>query len=256
VERKPRVTPVIASVFDADDVNRTIQGLWIGSELSAMERLSISSFLAHGHQYHLYVYGDVKYVPAETVIHDANDILPESEIFEYKHWGSYAGFSNWFRYELLLQRGGWWVDLDVVCLRPFAFHAEYVIGSEPTAEGGTCPSSGILKAPLKSELMTYLSHVCRSKDRETITWGETGPRLVADGVKRFSQEKYLQHGDVFCPFGWYQWDLALDPEVSLSLDERTCAIHLWNEMWRRNGKEKNAHYHPACLYEKLKAQFL
>ncbi len=32
------------------------QSLWIGAELSAMEQLSIRSFLANGHEFHLYTY--------------------------------------------------------------------------------------------------------------------------------------------------------------------------------------------------------
>ena len=42
-----------------------------------------------------------------------------SDIFRYRDNGSYAGFANFFRYELLRKRGGWWVDLDTICLRPF-----------------------------------------------------------------------------------------------------------------------------------------
>ena len=48
-------------------MSQIIQGLWVGPELSVMEQLSVSSFLRHGHQYHLYVYDDVKNVPAGTL---------------------------------------------------------------------------------------------------------------------------------------------------------------------------------------------
>ena len=86
--------------------NKIIQGLWIGTELSVMEQLSIASFLHSGHHYHLYVYDDLKHVPAGTVVRDASEILPSSSIFQYKNRPSYAGFSNFFRYKLLLERGG------------------------------------------------------------------------------------------------------------------------------------------------------
>jgi hypothetical protein len=39
-------------------------------------------------------------------------------------------------------------------------------------------------------------------------------------------------------------------------DEATHAIHLWNEMWRRNQQDKNHQYHPDCLYEQLKRKYL
>ena len=111
-------------------MNEIIQGLWVGPELSVMEQLSVSSFLRHGHQYHLYVYDDVKNIPAGTVIKDGNEILSASRIFQYKQQASYSGFSNFFRYKLLLERGGWWVDTDTVCLKPFDFSEEYVFSSE------------------------------------------------------------------------------------------------------------------------------
>jgi hypothetical protein len=40
------------------------------------------------------------------------------------------------------------------------------------------------------------------------------------------------------------------------LDDRTFAIHLWNEMWRRAGQDKDGQYHPNCLYEALKRAYL
>lgn len=36
--------------------NWVIQGLWVGGSLSRLEKLSIQSFLAYGHEYHLYAY--------------------------------------------------------------------------------------------------------------------------------------------------------------------------------------------------------
>ena len=53
-----------------------------------------------------------------------------------------------------------------------------------------------------------------------------------------------------------QWQTVLKPDVGLSLDDGTFAIHLWNEMWRLAGQDKNAQYHERCLYEKLKRTYL
>jgi hypothetical protein len=233
-----------------------IQGLWIGAELSVMEYLSIASFLANGHPFHLFVYSHVKNIPAGTIIRDGEEILPASAIFRYRDNGSYAGFANFFRYELLWKYGGWWVDLDTICLHPFRFADDYVIGSEPVADGGSHPISGVLKTPPQSPLMQYLTEVCRGKDRDTLKWGETGPKLVAEGIRRLSLGNYLQASDVFCPLGYYDWKHVLDPAVSVALDTPVSAIHLWNEMWRRHGQDKNAVYHPDCLYERLKARYL
>lgn len=44
-------------------INSPIQSLWIGDQLSKVEELSISSYLNHGNEYHLYTYGDIKNIP-------------------------------------------------------------------------------------------------------------------------------------------------------------------------------------------------
>ena len=110
--------------------NFVVQGLWIGSNLELMEQLSIKSFLANGHHYHLYVYEPVKNVPKGVMVQDANAVIPSREIFAYANGpgrGSVSAFSNIFRYQLLYEKGGWWADLDVVCLRPFDFKGVNVI---------------------------------------------------------------------------------------------------------------------------------
>jgi hypothetical protein len=106
----------------------TIQSLWIGERLSTIERLSIQSFLTNGHEYHLYVYSDVGEVPSGVVLKDASSIIPRDGIFTTR--GSLSIFSDWFRNELLFARGGYWVDLDVVCLRPLHFEEPIVIGKK------------------------------------------------------------------------------------------------------------------------------
>ena len=236
-------------------MNDIIQGLWVGNELSVMEQLSIASFLRNGHEYHLYVYEDVKNIPSGTTIKDGTEILPASRIFQYKQQASYAGFSNFFRYKLVLERGGWWVDTDTICLKSFDFEAEYVFSSE-FAMGQEFINSGIFKAPAGSDVMSYAWGVCDAKDPEQIVWGETGPRLMAAAVREFSLERYTQPPEVFCPIGYADWHKVLEPDADLNLSERSYAIHLWNERWRAARQDKNATYLAECLYERWKRSYL
>ena len=236
-------------------MNEVIQGLWIGPELSVMERLSISSFLKNGHEYHLYVYDDLANVPLGTVVRDADEILARSKIFRYKHQASYAGFSNFFRYKLLLERGGWWADTDLVCLRRFDFTEEHVFGSEMCG-GREVVTSGIIKAPAGSQAMACAWNVCQSKEPEKLIWGETGPKLVAEVVRQFSLYSHVKSHEIFCPLGYDQWRKVLEPDTDESLLKESYSIHLWNEMWRAAGQNKNASYDPACLYERLKRKCL
>jgi mannosyltransferase OCH1-like enzyme len=236
------------------DLNRIVQGLWIGPALSVMEQISIASFIQNGHEYQLYIYDDVKNIPPGTVIRDASEILPASRIFQYKHFPTYAGFANYFRYKLLLERGGWWIDTDTICLKPFDFPGEHVFATEKDA-GLEVVTSGIIKAPVGSPVMAYAWEVCQSKQPDQLVWGETGPRLMGEAVKKFSMEAYVKPSHCFCPRSYDEWRSVLEPEAE-GLDERAYAIHLWNERWRDAGQDKNAEYDPACLYEQLKRRYL
>lgn len=231
------------------------QGLWIGAELSVMEQLSISSFLRNGHEYHLYVYGEVAHVPEGTVLKDGNEILPASEIFQYRNRKSYAAFSNFFRYKLLWERGGWWVDMDIVCLKPFDCAEDYVFASE-MARAQQVVSSGVIKTPAASPPMSDAWQTCRAKNPELLVWGEVGPKLLGEVVERFSLNRYVKRPEVFSPLGYKEWREVLEPGRAREFAEDTLAIHLWNEMWRRNGQDKNHPYDPECLYERLKRKYL
>lgn len=239
------------------DPNKIIQGLWIGQELSMLEQLSIASFLLNGHEFHLYVYDDLKNVPEGTVLKAADEILSAERIFQYKDQPTYAGFANFFRYKLLLERGGWWVDMDTICLRRFDFPEAHVFSSE-VDKGLEVITSGIIKAPAGSGVMAYAWEVCQGKKPEQLVWGETGPRLMGEAVRKFSLEHFTKPHNVFCPLAYDEWQKVLDPEPALSLqdDQDVYAIHFWNEKWRAAGYDKNGQYSEACLYEQLKRKYL
>ncbi|MEM7333868.1 MAG: glycosyltransferase, partial [Chloroflexota bacterium] len=106
-----------------------IQSLWIGNELSLLEQLCVASFIANGHEFHLYTYGDVRNVPEKAVVKDGNEIIPEKYLFS-AHKGSWAAFSDWFRWSMLYKNGNFWVDTDTICLKPFVFDSDLVFGYE------------------------------------------------------------------------------------------------------------------------------
>ena len=114
-----------------DNNNLLINSLWIGDSLSPLEILCIHSYINHGHKFLLWTYSDVINIPIHknVIRKNAAEILKKDAIFSYEkglYPGSYAGFSDIFRYKLLFERGGWWVDMDTVCLRAFDFPEKYV----------------------------------------------------------------------------------------------------------------------------------
>src|SRR6476646_687175 len=121
-----------------------IQSLWLG-DFTTMERLAVCSFLENGHEFHLYAYKSLRGVPDGVKLRDGNEIVSSDRIFKDSR-GTFAGFANAFRYKLLLERGGWWVDTDAVCVKPFAFDGAHVFGSELSL-GAPAVNCGAIKAP-------------------------------------------------------------------------------------------------------------
>lgn len=259
-----------------------VQSLWIGGKLSTMERLAIRSFLANGHPYHLYTYGDVEGVPDGTTILDGRGIVGEDRIFRYSEaeGGGYAGFADVFRFNLLDQRGGWWVDTDVVCLRPFDHEAELVVSSSWEGKWGQLPNSCILRIPAGSRLAGELVAATSKVDGGSVGFGAIGPLLVQRLVRDLRLESHVVPYWHFCPVVWRRLaeTIALPeatPRIEIAkfrikeaarrflrpanklgrIERGSYAVHLWNEMWRRQDLDKNGGFHPSAIYEQLKRRY-
>lgn len=226
-----------------------------------MERIAISSFLHHGHQFHLYTYGPVAGVPQGTTLLDAAQILPASSIFRYSSGfgaGSPAVFSDVFRYQLLLERGGWWVDTDVICLRPFDFQQDSVLGLEHLEPGSDSliVSTSVIKQPAGSPLMRWASKQCSEVARENIAWGQVGPRLLQRGVEAFGLQATTEKPACFSPIPYFEWRRFLEPAASLCVGSDTYGVHLWHQMWSHNSVDTDGSFPSDCLYSQWRNQYL
>ena len=222
--------------------NKVIRGLWIGKSLSLMEQLSIKSFLANGHEYHLYIYGKVKNIPKGVIVKDANMILPKSRIFKYDGGfgaGSYSGFANLFRLKLLLDKGGIWADLDIICLRSFDFKEGYVFASEKLPDGKIKVNNGIIKAPKGSEFIKECYKKAEIMNSKTLLHGQNGADLLELNIDKFNLKHFVFPPNFFCPIGYWDFKKPIDPNFKFKISKETYAIHLWNEMWGRESKNNN-----------------
>lgn len=234
--------------------NRTVQSLWIGEQLTAMEQLSIASFLRCGHEFHLYTYGPVAGMPRGTTRRDAAEILPASSVFGYHSGfgkGSVAVFSDFFRYKLLLERGGWWVDTDVVCQRPLDFAEECILGTErlePQSET-LIVSSAMIRQSAGSALMCWMWDQCQQADKADLQWGEVGPRLMQRGVDALGLHAQARPPKSFSPIPYFEWESFIDPIRQVSIADDTYAVHLWRQMWTQGGVDPDAAFPDTCLYQ-------
>jgi hypothetical protein len=217
-------------------LEEVIQSLWVSGKLSPMEHLSISSYLRHGHEFHLYTYEPVDNIPPGTIVKDANSIIP-SDMYDPKDFTSLALFSDFFRYKLLLDCGGWWSDTDAVCMHTFDFDSPYVFSSEDTKEDGWQVNGGTIKAPKNSDVMAYCWRRCLDTDPHTELWGVCGPTLIAQAVKKMWLVRYVQAPHIFCSVPWWMvWDFK---DLAFKPDPLAYAVHLWNAMWIQEQMDKS-----------------
>ncbi|MBV9331621.1 MAG: glycosyltransferase [Alphaproteobacteria bacterium] len=153
--------------------DNAIHGLWIGRELSKLEKLTLLSFLKHGHEFNLWVYDELdEPLPSGVTLRDAATILPRERIFLKSEAdpsgvgrGSYGPFSDLFRYKLLHDEGGIWVDMDLTCLRAFDFAEPYVFRAHQIGLIGN-----LIKVPKGSELMRRTFEQADRIADENVSW--------------------------------------------------------------------------------------
>jgi hypothetical protein len=234
-----------------------IGSLWVGDKLSNLEILSIKSFILNGHPYHLHVYNDIENIPEGVILEDANKIVPEKDIFyapgSNGRPGSLGAFSDYFRFKMMQETGGYWVDTDIVCIRPFDFKDPYVFASENTHRGEQEATSGIQKFPKNCDAVKYCVEYCDSfEDKNNIRWGDIGPSLVRNTIKKYSLQKYVKDYKIFMPVNWWEANEFFNPNPTFQITPDTYSIHLWNDVWSSNGIDKNGDFHPNSIYEQLK----
>jgi Alpha 1,4-glycosyltransferase conserved region len=147
------------------------------------------------------------------------------------------------------------VDADTLCLKPFEFDEPYVFASQGI-HGPRYVNVAAIKAPPRSAAMQFAWETCERIDTRELRWGQSGPELITRAVEQCSLERYVQPPEVFCPIDFPDWHKLLEPADGLSFDGRTYAVHLWNEMWRRAGTDKDQPWDAECLYEQWKRRYL
>jgi len=235
-----------------------VQALWIGEQLSLLEQLSLRSFVAHGHAVDLWAYGPVAGVPRGVAVHDARAILPEDAIFHYgpeagAGEGSVAAFSDVFRYTLLHARGGWWVDTDVVCLRPLDRLPPVCFGWQDDQRINVA----VLRLPRGSVLARTLRDRAVAAGR-AVAWGVIGPQLMTQVVRELGMTAHALPPSAFYPLHHSEAAAPFAPDPDDALERRlhgAYTVHLWNEMLRRAGVDKDATHPPTSAFERLKRRY-
>ncbi len=232
-----------------DNSNTIIHGLWIGDYLSPLEMLTLHSFIEQGHTFHLWLYEPLQNeLPQGVICQDANSIIPQSEIFvrqkgdPHKGFGkgSLALFSDLFRYKLLYEKGGWWVDMDITCIQAFEFEAPYFFRAHPLL-----PMVGnVMKCPRGAPVMlaTYeaVKERCNANTKEWLL----SNKILNEQVQNFNLAGYIKSG-YSNPDDWLEIERLLyagfEPQTPWKY------IHWMNEEWRSRAISKEAFFKNSYL---------
>jgi len=158
----------------------------------------------------LKVYDKVKNIPESAIIKDANGIIPQNEMF-VDGFGGYVNFSNRFRYKMLYKIGGWWVDMDTICLKPFDFETDYVFSSETSDPFSrklvnTTYIRSLPGAKFLNDCLDFLD----KRGIENLHWGELGVNLISRMIFRNGLGEYVKEPEIFCPVSGYQLNLLIN----------------------------------------------
>jgi|TARA_Y100000296_G_scaffold66548_1_gene78662 mannosyltransferase OCH1-like enzyme len=207
-----------------------VNGFWYGSELGELEKLCINSWIKNGYEFHLWLYDGVE-VPKGVVVENANHIVSLHEYFTYDEGvskGTAVAFSNLFRAQLLYQRGGLYVDLDVLCLKPYDFNKRFVFSEQiDTGLDGDVATCILYSESVGEELFTDWTDWITAKKNNwrPIAHGDLGPILFTKLITLYNLKEYVLPKEYFCPIGWPSHKDIFDYKGD------SYGIHLFGSLW-------------------------
>ncbi|MCC6182151.1 MAG: hypothetical protein IT237_09970 [Bacteroidia bacterium] len=217
-----------------------VHGLWVKGQLSALELLTIKSFMHHGFHFVLWSYEKERLqIPENCEQRIASEIIAEEQVFYYTNQnkfghgkGSYAGFSDVFRYKLLYEYGGIWTDMDMTCLQKFSIKSDYYFRFHATVGA----VGNLMKCPKHAPIMQWCYEQSIQEVQADNTDWMLPIKILNKGIKQFGLKQYIfkQSNDDSFP-------LILKYLTSnKKIDTNWIVFHWMNEEWRSNGISKHA----------------
>lgn len=232
------------------------QTFFSGAGLGICERACLASFAAHGHSLRLYTYERQLDVPVGVELADAATVIPRTErdaFFEAAP-GRVTQFANGFRYRLLNEHGGWWVDTDVMCLSAKVPEVEIVLGREH----GDFVGNAIMRFPSGHPLLAEAERFWR-ENWAVDTWAFTGPHLVSRLAREFDLGSVVASQADLYPVAWPHalelFDPARRSEINRAIAEKPF-LHIWLSMLPRYGLPRDTVPPLGCVLRDLVERYL
>ena len=199
-----------------------------------------ASMRAAGHPVRVWSYTPEKLAflrPHGVELCQASDVVPRGLFNRVVAGSAIRYFSDLFRYALLYEHGGLWMDTDVVLLRPFPFRGDYFFNLQwRGGHKGHFICGNVIYAEPHSPHLRNLYEMAVERffgagDKE---FGDIGPKLLSDYVASDAGAALMDR--VFSPMffntiDWMEIDRFERPIEQLQdylNDERVFGVHLWN----------------------------
>ena len=198
-----------------------------------------TSMRAAGHPVRVWSYAPEKLdflVPHGIEVRNADDVMPRA-LFERIVAGSEIRyFSDIFRYALLYEHGGLWMDSDVILLRPFPFRGEHFFNLQwrGSHKGHFICGNVIYAKPYSRHLRAlYEMSISRFHDTSGKEFGDIGPKLLSDYIASdagAALREWVFSPMFFNTIDWNEIDRFEKPIGELAdylNDDRVFGVHLW-----------------------------
>lgn len=258
--------------IEASEPNKIVRSVWFGSVFTNIQKLCINSYLNKGHEFHLYTLQPVIGTPEGTVVKDANEFMTRKDIVNFP---CNTQAADYFRVLMIIKEGGWYVDLDTVCLQPLEFDEPYVFASEEVwaswpnrkpweaqYKSSSIPqdyiSNHTFKAPKDSSFLKYIADRIEHMDTlRPACWISMGPALFQEGVNKFNLEQYVKAPIVFDWLNPKDYPNFVRSGVDWDFSKEAYSVHLRTSFWKKGNDmflNENATYPSDSLFEVWKKE--
>jgi len=208
-----------------------VNTFWDGRDLSPIECACLRSFIERGIRVRVFAYRDLA-VPRGIQVEDANDIIASNGLFLFE--GSPSAFTNIFRYKLLLEHGGWWVDTDVLILAARLPKCRYFWAWQDCSQ----INGAVLKFPRGDPICEKLLNLSLERSPNLERWGQLGPDLLTEVLSENGLRNHAVNTQLVYPIHWLETHYLWFPEFSEFVRKRISEsyfLHLWNSMFSKMG---------------------
>ncbi len=233
--------------------------LWVEGPLSYVEVLCAQSFLDAGHHVKLYHYGHVQNVPEGVELVHGDTVLGSDRFIKHGRTGSFALFSDVFRYHLLQQNDRMiWADLDAYCVKTFKSETGHFYAWESDYQ----IAGGVLGLPSDSEALGQLLEMTEDEygipewypDEEKkrlenlreagtpvhvgdLRWGVWGPHAVTHYLQKTGESKYAFPENWLYPISFKNRRFLMRSKwarkVRRAVTEDTYSVHFYGRRVRQ-----------------------